>query len=287
MKQAFILTILLFGLSIVVVSQIALSPTETQLVAVRQFTRQIIQIPTRKGVTESFELLQPQNPVAVAILFTGGNGRVNLTSTLDNKNGNFLIRSRELFAKKGLVVVSFAPPSDRKYLTGFRESSKHVQDIEAVMVWLRQKYTLPLWLVGTSNGTLSVAFAAIKTEGSNGPDGIVLTSTVLDVPNNGPSEALPVPYLALDKLAIPVLVVHHKFDGCRSCDPRNLPNLMAKLKNATRKELLVVTGGTSVGNPCQPAAYHGYNGIEEQVVDKIFEWMTSGVTSSPPSEQGS
>jgi hypothetical protein len=42
---------------------------------------------------------------------------------------------------------------------------------------------------------------------------------------------------------------------------------------APRKELVVVGGGTSEGNPCQALAYHGFNGIEAEVVQRIAAWM--------------
>ncbi len=284
MKRALVLLSLVFGLKIILVGQSAPPATETEPGAAVQPASQIFEIPTRKGVTESFELITPQTPTAVVVLFTGGDGRVYWKTTPDNKNGNFLLRSRTLFAKQGLVVASFAPPSDRKNLTGFREDLRHVQDIESVIAWLRQKYSLPVWLVGTSNGTLSVAFTAVHA--SNGPDGIVLTSTILDSPRGWKGEAS-VPSLALDKISIPVFVVHHKSDGCPGCDPRYLSDLMAKLKNSTRKELWVVSGGSNVGDPCQAAAYHGYNGIEEQVVEKITEWIGTGSVSSPTPAQGS
>lgn len=67
-------------------------------------------------------------------------------------------------------------PSDRlepPYLSGFRQSSEHVADIKAVIAWLRQQVNAPVWLVGTSRGTQSVAFAATqlaKTDG--GPDAL-------------------------------------------------------------------------------------------------------------------
>jgi hypothetical protein len=48
---------------------------------------------------------------------------------------------------------------------------------------------------------------------------------------------------------------------------------MNKLGNAPIKELFPVKGGVSRGNPCEAYAYHGFNGIESEVVKKIATWM--------------
>ena len=49
--------------------------------------------------------------------------------------------------------------------------------------------------------------------------------------------------------------------------------LVERLRGATRKALLAFDGGKSVGDPCEAFAWHGYNGIEPQVVDAIVAFM--------------
>jgi hypothetical protein len=50
----------------------------------------------------------------------------------------------------------------------------------AVIAWLKQQAPVPVWLVGTSRGTQSAAYIATEaTPAQGGPDGIVLTSTIL------------------------------------------------------------------------------------------------------------
>jgi hypothetical protein len=131
---------------------------------------------------------------------------------------------------------------------------------------------VPVWLVGTSRGTESVAFAATELSGTaDAPDGIVLTSTILiEDPGNRP-----VPAMALGRITVPTLVVHHRLDGCRYCQYRDLPALLDHLTAAPRKALITAEGGISQGNPCEALAYHGFNGIEGEVVEKIAKWITS------------
>lgn len=115
------------------------------------------------------------------------------------------------------------------------------------------------------------AFVATQSaRAGGGPDGIVLTSTILtDRPGNRPVPAMP-----LRDITVPTLVVHHKQDGCDHCKYADLPTLMDGLTRTPRKELLAFDGGTSRGDPCEAMAYHGFNGIERDVVARIAAWIT-------------
>ena len=41
-----------------------------------------------------------------------------------------------------------------------------------------------------------------------------------------------------------------------------------------RKEVLAFDGGVSRDDPCEAMAYHGFDGIEREVVAAIAEWIT-------------
>jgi hypothetical protein len=49
---------------------------------------------------------------------------------------------------------------------------------------------------------------------------------------------------------------------------------MERLMVTPRKEVLAFDGGVSRGDPCEAMAYHGFNGIERDVVAAIAEWIT-------------
>ena len=138
-----------------------------------------------------------------------------------------------------------------------------------MIAWLKQQSSVPVWLIGTSRGTQFAAFIATQLGVSEGgPDGLVLTSTILS-----DAKERSVPEMPLEKISIPVLVVHHEQDGCKNCSYRDISFLMKKLNGAPRKELITVTGGVSRGDPCEAFAYHGFNGREKEVVGKIAEWI--------------
>jgi hypothetical protein len=233
--------------------------------------QQVVDLATRSGVTQRMIVLAPPDPKATVILFSGGDGGLAIQpdGTLNRGKGNFLVRTRQLFADQGFLVAVIDAPSDRQsgsFLEGgFRQTTEHVTDIKAVIAWTRSQAKIPVWLVGTSRGTQSAAYVATELSGSaDGPDGLVLTSTILT-----DKKARPVPSMPLDRLHIPVIVAHHKDDACPLCAYYRLPSLMDKLTNVPRKQLLTFSGGESKGDPCEAFAYHGYNGIESDVVSQV------------------
>lgn len=276
----------------------------------------VVDLPTRPGVTQRMLVVSASAPAStsiststptpaptptptptsapaargVMILFAGGHGGLQLTpgGAIGWGRGNFLVRTRQQFADRGMLVALVDAPSDRQrepFLTGFRQTPEHAADIRAVIAWARKQAPAtadgradgsawPVWLVGTSRGTQSAAYIATALPAGEGPDGLVLTSTILD-----DTRMLPVPALALEKLRMPVVVVHHALDGCRLCNIAGLPRLMAKLGSAPAT-LIEVQGGESRGDPCEAFAYHGFNGIEQDVVDKIVKVMLAAQTSA-------
>ncbi len=238
-----------------------------------QVAEKVVDISTRPHVTQRMVVLSPKNPKAAIILLAGGHGGLQISAegSFGWGKGNFLVRSRQLFVDQELMVVVLDAPSDRQkapYLSGFRGTREHVTDLKAVIAWVRKQADVPVWLVGTSRGTESAAYAATSLTGQDGPDGLVLTSTVLS-----DSKEFAVPGLQLDRLRIPVLVVHHVEDGCSHCPYKDISKVMDKLGNASRKELLPVKGGVSRGDPCEAYSHHGFSGVESEVVKKIGAWM--------------
>lgn len=235
----------------------------------------VVDVPTRPGVTQRFLLIEPANAKAAVILFAGDHGGLQIApdGKLGWGAGNFLVRTRQMLASHGLIVATLDAPSDRQsppFLGGFRQGKHHAADVKAVIANLRQQAQVPVWLMGTSRGTQSAGFLATELpRETGGPDGLVLTSTILT-----DKAGRPVPGMPLHFVKVPVLVVHHRQDGCEHGKYADLPLLMDKLTAAPRKELLTFEGG-SVRNPdsCEAFTHHGYLGIEPDVVAKIAAWI--------------
>ncbi len=228
---------------------------------------------TRPGVTLQMLVLRPDRPVASVVLFMGGDGKLGGFQPNGNPvfGGNFLVRSRSVFLSQGMTVAVLDAPSDRQEvrgLAGFRQSPQHMQDIAAVMRHLRSQATVPVWLVGTSLGTVSAAAAAIRIREA-GPDGIVLTSSFVN-----PSSQGALPSHRLGEIRVPTLLVHHEKDECQGSLFKDVPPVLAALTGAPRRELITFRdGGPPKGDPCEPWGYHGYPGIESKTVIRITDWI--------------
>ena len=91
------------------------------------------------------------------------------------------MRSRAEFIKRGAVAAILDAPSDQQGGWGmndeFRLGEKHATDITAVIDGLEKRFPgIPLFLVGTSRGTISAAVLGVKL--NQRVAGAVLTSTM-------------------------------------------------------------------------------------------------------------
>ena len=230
-------------------------------------------IPARPGITESFLLLRPAGaPVASVIIFAGGDGNLAMTADgIAQLQGNFLVRTRMRWVREGFLVAVLDRPSDRKNgLWNFRTTSDHAADVKQAIAAMRELARVPVWLVGTSMGSLSAANAAARlTEG--GPDGIVLTSSVTETSKLSYETTR---HAGLGDIRVPTLVVHHKDDTCRASPYSGAEDTLKALKRAPVKELIAFEGGSpAISPPCEAKAPHGYLGIEAQVVSAIGAWI--------------
>lgn len=214
----------------------------------------------------------PASPVAVVVLFAGGHGALDIQpdGRIAWGAGNFLVRTRHLFQRQGMITAVIDAPTDKlaSGLYHFRDGEQHAEDIAAVILRLREKFDLPVWLVGTSRGTESVANAAIRLETSL-PDGIVLTSSMLRHNRNGAHLLA----MDLDRIRIPTLIVHHVGDECSVTPYDQVESLREELSASPTVEVLEYEGGFPQGKVCGAYHYHGYRGIEETVVADIGAWI--------------
>jgi hypothetical protein len=245
--------------------------------------QEVITVQVRPGASMTYlGLVGREKPAAAVLLLAGGKGVLNLAplgSIGTNLRLNFLIRSRELFARQGLYVAALDAASDREDgMNGaYRLSLQHAREIGQVIAHLKGRLGVPVWVVGTSSSSMSAVNAAARlpTAGLPHPDGIVVTSsqTVLT------SYCGKTVYDAsLSAIRVPVLIVSHRDDGCE-CSPGSAAagsRFIAALTGTSRKEHRIFSGGLApVSGPCHARAPHGFFGIEERVVKAIADWIKS------------
>lgn len=181
------------------------------------------------------------------------------------------MRTRKALAKHGFLVATMDAPSDKQgkagMYGGYRTSSDHVADVDSVIAKIREISDLPVWLIGTSRGTESAAYVAINSTQS--PSGVVLTSSMTESNRKG----VAVPDLPLQRLTIPTLITHHVKDGCKWTRPEGAQRIHDGIGSAPVIKLVWFEGGRQESDPCQAMSYHGYLGIEDQVVDAIASFI--------------
>jgi hypothetical protein len=204
---------------------------------------------------------------------TGGNGLLSLdgSGTIINSTGNFLIRSANLFLQHGLNVmmadVALAYPSGIT-LTD-RLSATHAAQLQGFINVAMNRWGKPVWVVGTSNGSVSAVTAAGFTPALSGLRGVVLTSTVTKLS----STDQPTFTLYASRITVPTLVVWNQDDHCIASSPSGSAALFAAIPSST-KASDVFQGGHSVAtDPCGAFSEHGYAGIARDVVREIAQFI--------------
>jgi hypothetical protein len=80
-------------------------------------------------------------------------------------------------------------------------------------------------------------------------------------------------------IRVPTLVIHHKKDGCMVTPYELAGALMQNLTQTPKKELLTLSGGDlSVSDPCEASSYHGFLGLDAEVVTAIASWIKAVAT---------
>lgn len=233
----------------------------------------------------------------VLILFPGGNGTCHFgrkespckkrRNYLDSiwVSNNFLARNVIKFARKGDIVVLVDMPSDVKgrfigknsklVASAYRVSPEHAKDVENLISYLKDAFGVKeVYLIGTSRGTLSVAYLANKLPSVKG---VVLTATLSSDPHfmdYCPDEADDfIACTGFEKTDKRVLFVHNVNDGCVSSGYPQIRQVFRKLKAKDKRFISVRGGSEPADNPCSGLTYHGFFGRDGEVVDRILDWV--------------
>jgi hypothetical protein len=231
---------------------------------------EIVRVPAPESTTVAYVKSwdDAAAPKAAAVLFTGGAGAVGLsTKGIPRPGANFLVRSRVLFNTEGIATAVIDAPSHLKEMNdAHRMSARHADEVAAVVRDMRRSFPrIPVYLVGTSRGTVSAAYAGAALGAEI--DGVVLTSSLFNATRTGPG----ISGFDYARLQSRLLFVHHVDDGCFAT-----PYPMAE-RAASGYALVTVRGGDAPrSGPCDPFSPHGFLGVERPTVRAIVAWMLEG-----------
>jgi len=196
-------------------------------------------------------------PLGSIILIPGGSTQLSISDAGQPSNGgNFVLRIRREFVQAGYAVAYVEDPANLR------------APIAAMRAIAR-----PVVFLATSNGTIVAVDNALAL-GKDGPDALVLTSTVTT-----PSLrfSLPVTALQASRLQAPTLFIHNTNDLCKYSRPGDARSAASADKNATWLEVTI--DPVPREDQCGPFAPHGYAGIESDVVRQIVDWIAAHATA--------
>jgi hypothetical protein len=191
-------------------------------------------------------LNKPDAPRASVILLPGGNGIMGIEANgaFATLRGNQLVRTRQAYLRYDIATLTV----DRDV------------DLAAAVAYMR-KIAAPVVLVGTSRGTqraASAVAAGVK------PNAMVLTSGFLFSVQQtiGSPERMP-----------RTLVVHHRNDQCRFTSPAAVEPF--RQWGGSKVTVVWLEGGPGGEPVCKAYSYHGFKGIDGQVVATVAQFMQS------------
>jgi hypothetical protein len=238
--------------------------------------QELVSLSTRENVTQSYFLASvPENPKAIALLFSGSGGFIRLRNEGDQikfGNDNFLVRSRREFMTRGVIAAIVDAPSDQQRNWGmtdeFRLGDEHFIDVAAVVADLNKRFpVIGVFLTGTSRG--SVSAAALGARFGARISGAVLTASMFRQTGRKSKE----PGIGLSRfdfstIKAPVLLAHHVGDQCDSTPYSAAARLSEKFP------LISVWGGSPPqSGPCDTFSQHGFFGKESETIEQIVNWM--------------
>src|SRR5262249_30432325 len=152
---------------------------------------------------------------------------------------------------------------------GDRLSASHAAELQGFINAALNLWGKPVWVVGTSNGSISTVTAGGFRPALAGLRGVVLTSpgTILPLANQASFN------FYASRITLPALVVWHRDDHCSVSPPAGSAALFAVLPSIRKASISFEHGHSVATDPCGAFSEHGYAGIEEEVIDEITEFI--------------
>ncbi len=210
---------------------------------------------------------------ALLILIPGGEGQLNLKPTQLNVGHQFYLTLKQLSQGPDpteiLDVVLFDSPerlyNSRAYPVS-RATADHMSRIRSVVQFYKEKTGKPVWLMGHSNGAVSVTeYLRYETKIGLGPQiaGLIV------------SGARKLAYFESAPLDLPILFMSHRWDGCPNAAPDASVVNFEKVRglNRARTSFIFIETGDPEGSQTCESGYHMYNNATREVVATLRNFI--------------
>lgn len=230
---------------------------------------EVVPVPMADGSdnpTQTF-LWESPRPKVVLIIIPGGEGYIGLRSER-SELGGFYGKTFRPLADPALtsgqfhVVIFDSPyplPTDRTFPAS-RISGDHQRRIETVVRFYRQRFGKPVWLLGHSNGAISVA-EFLRTQREL-VDGAIFSSSRVGVKVSA-------------DVGRPILFLHHRQDLCTKANPAGDIDLYESLRAGGKTDLdfVWVEGGMAGQGDICHSGHHMYNDSEEAAYRAVDQFI--------------
>jgi pimeloyl-ACP methyl ester carboxylesterase len=230
----------------------------------------VTDLPLEDGGSQRVLYAAPANPRAVLVMLPGGNGMVEIgdDGSIRRMGEGFLLRTLPLWQGRGFAVAVLSSPNGMSLL-GYRHTPAYAEMIGQAVDFVRSRTTVPVWLVGASQGSTAAVGAAARL--GDKVAGIILISSVTGSSSSGETLFDSAPEL----VTVPALIVANTGDVCSASPPGDASKIAAALAHASRKEVLFMHSVAIEGQPCEAMSPHSYFGIEAATVERIAERIDS------------
>lgn len=223
--------------------------------------------------TETF-LWESANPKATLIFIPGGEGHLGLADDKKDIGGFYGATLKPLSNPNEttgiLNVVVFDSPYDLISGPGYpssRATDDHLMRIESVILYYKDKLQKPVWLMGHSNGAVSITEFYKYLQKNKKTD--LIQGMIYSSGRNGAD-------FTSDTKNLPVLFLAHKQDGCSRSTNSNSQSVYEALNKVDKAKLeyVLIEGGSAEGDPCR-SGYHMFHGANKLAYTAIDAFVSS------------
>lgn len=222
-----------------------------------------------ESLESTYTFLWPgSSPKATLIFIPGGEGRLGLTPERKNLGGFYAATLKPLsdsnLSSGGLNVVVFDSPVPLPVGTNYpvsRTSTEHLARIESVVRYYKANYGVPVWLMGHSNGAVSLTEFYSMLQRENKTD--LIAGAVYSSARNGARFD--------SKTQLPILFLAHEQDGCAKSTNYNSRRVFEEQRSSNKQPLnyVLIRGGEAQAQDVCSSGFHMFYGAGPQAYQAI------------------
>ncbi len=217
---------------------------------------------------------------ATLVYVPGGDGHLGLTPERKGLGGYYAAMVKPLSdasqTRGAFNVVVFDSPISLPHGANYaysRQGSEHLQRIESVVRYFKDRYALPVWIMGHSNGAVSIT-EFYKMLQKNGVSDLV-AGAIYSSGRTGSDFN--------DSTNIPVLFLAHEHDGCAKSAPKDSRAVYERLRahDPQRVDYVLIHGGEAQAQDACSSGYHMFFGAGSEVHAAIDQFVESASRAGP------